>query len=103
MVQDNEKPNKAPAVISIVLLVVFLIITIFMSVLAYRSFRAEPHLRHVISESEYVVKEKRDSNTDEVYKYIEFVFEGKSYEFAYDESYFHDSNLYYCPVHGTLE
>ncbi len=100
---EGEKEKKAPTIISAILLVIILFITIFMGVLAYRATRAEPHLRHVISESEYVVKEKQDSNTDEVYKYIEFIFEGQSYEFAYDETYFHDSNLYYCPVHDTLE
>lgn len=100
---EGEKAKKAPTIITVILLVIILSITVFTCVLAYRTTRAEPHLRHVISESEYVVKEKLDSNTDEVCKYIEFVFEGQSYEFAYDETYFHDSNLYYCPVHDTLE
>lgn len=99
----GEKAKKAPTIITVILLAIILFIAIFMCALAYRTTRAEPHLRHVISESEYVVKEKQDSNTDEVYKCIEFVFDGQSYEFAYDEIYFHDSNLYYCPVHKTLE
>ena len=100
---EGEQAKKVPTIITVILLVIILSITVFTCVLAYRTTRAEPHLRHVISESEYVVEEKQDSNTNEVYKYIEFVFEGKSYKFAYDESYFHDSNLYYCPVHNTLE
>ena len=100
---EGEKAKKAPTIITVILLAIILSITVFMCVLAYRTTRAEPHLRHVISEAEYVVEEKQDSNTNEVNKYIEFVFEGKSYKFAYDESYFHDSNLYYCPVHNTLE
>ncbi len=99
----GEKEKKAPIILSVILLIIILFIAIFMSVLAYRTTRIEPHLRHVIGKTEYVVNERKDSNTEEVCKYIEFVFEGQSYEFIYDESYFHDSNLYYCPVHNTLE
>lgn len=102
-VRDGDKPQKAPTIISVILLLVILLITIFMATLAYRTVRSDPHVRYVISESEYVVNEEQDSNTLEMHKYIEFVFEGKSYKFAYDESYFHDSNLYYCPAHKTLE
>ena len=100
---EGEKAKKAPTIIAVILLAIILFIAIYMGILAYRTTRAEPHLRHVISEHEYVVNEKQDSSTEEVCKYIEFVFEGKSYEFAYDESYFHDSNLYFCKEHGRLE
>ncbi len=103
VLSEKEKQKRAPTIISVILLVIILLITIFMGVLAYRTTRIEPHLRHVIGKTEYVVNERKDSNTEEVCKYIEFVFEGQSYEFIYDESYFHDSNLYYCPVHNTLE
>ena len=59
------------------------IISLF-RLLAYRTVRSEPHVRYVISESEYVVNEEQDSNTLERHKYIEFLFEGESYKYTYD-------------------
>ncbi len=103
VVREGDKPQKAPTIISVILLLVILLITIFMGTLAYRTVRSDPHVRHVISESEYVVNEEQDSNTLEMHKYIEFVFEGESYKYIYDESYFHDLNLYFCPLHKELE
>ncbi len=103
VLREGDKPQKTPTIISVILLVVIFLITVFMATLAYRTVCAEPHVRYVISKYEYVVNEERDSNTLEIHKYIEFVCEGKSYKYAYDESYFHDSNLYFCPLHDKLE
>ena len=103
VLKEGDTPKKSPTIISIILLVVILLITVFMATLTYRTVRTEPHVRYVISQTEYIIEEKKDLNTLEVHKYIEFVFEGKSHQYAYDEAYFHDSNLYFCPHHKKLE
>ena len=103
VLKEGDKPSKTPTIISVILLVVIFLITFFMAIMAYRTVRTEPHVRYVISCFEYVVNEEQDLSTLETHKYIEFVFEGKSYKYSYDESYFHDSNLYFCPFHNELE
>ena len=103
LLPKGEKAKKSPTIITAILLFIILSITIYMSVFAYRTVRAEPHLRYVLDQTEYTIIEKQDSNTDETHKYIEFVFEGESYVFPYDVSYFRESKLYFCPKHKSLE
>lgn len=65
---------------------------------------SEPaHVRHVIQPSMYQIVEDTETEPEKGGLYYEFILDGKSYTFSYDEAYIHDGNLYFCTEHNALE
>lgn len=105
LLKREEKHSLVPDFISALLLLFILGATILLSVIAYRyaDIDSKPHKRYIIENGQYKVRETQDEATNEVCKYFEFNLEGFSYQFSYDRDYLHDSSLYYCTEHNTLE
>jgi hypothetical protein len=105
VLKQNQSASKAPTIISTILLSAILLITILVSVLAcrYAEVDNKPHLRYVIHDANYNIVEITDLETDVVYKYFEFNFDGQNIQFLYDEKYLHESDIYFCSEHNTLE
>lgn len=105
VLKQNQSPSKAPTIISSILLVTILLITVIVSLLAYRYADVDnkPHLRYVIHDTDYKVIEVTDPEMDKTHTYFEFTLDGINYQFAYDEKYLHQSDIYFCLEHNTLE
>ncbi len=105
LAKQNGTAKKAPTIISSVLLFSILIITILVSVLAYKysDVDSQPHLRYVIKDSSYNVVEIKNKETDDLHKYFQFTLNGINYQFPFDRNLLHDSELYYCSEHNTIE
>lgn len=105
VLKQNQSPSKAPTIISAILLVTILLITIIVSLLAYRyaDIDKKPHLRYVIHDTDYEIVEVIDQETDKTHKYFEFTLDGINYQFEYDKNYLHQSDVYFCLEHNTLE
>lgn len=101
---SQASKNKRRFIASILfatLLISVIVLGMFgMTKLAYKYAETDnrPHLREVINADQYKII--GGISTD---KFFEFEYDGKNYQFAYDEQYLHDSKLYFCPTHNTLE
>ena len=105
LLMPNEKPSKVPDIVSAILLVFILIATLTLSVTANRhaEIESKSHIRYVIANNQYDVVEILDEATDTQLKFFEFTFEECNYQFPFDKEFLHNSSIYYCIEHGTLE
>lgn len=105
ILKENQAQSKMPTIISSILLATILFITFTVSLLAYRYADVDnrPHLRYVIHDSDYEIIEVKNLEADKKHKCFEFTLDGINYQFLYDEKYIHQSDIYFCLEHNTLE
>lgn len=102
LVEKQLKKSKRFMFGAIILIVIFITL-----VLAYSFYELKtqdhPHTRYILSPEMYECVEINNEETNETIVLIEFELNNNSYQIEYDDSYFHNGNLYFCEEHQRLE
>ena len=89
--------------ITLLVIVVTLVGSLIWTAVSYTQDCEPDHTHYIICSDEYTIVSRKMPNSNSEELYLQFIFEGKSYCFDFNERYIHNGNLYYCQEHNTLE
>lgn len=89
--------------ITLLVIVVTLVGSLIWTAVSYTQDCEPDHTHYIICSDEYTIVSRKIPNSNSEELYLQFIFEGKSYCFDFNERYIHNGNLYYCQEHNTLE
>lgn len=102
-IQKQENRKRVAIMISVIIIVAASITVLTYSALKYIMPSENSHQRYIIKQSQYSVTDGYDYEANCKRQYFEFNNEGKNHQFAFNEKFIHDGNLYYCDDHNRLE
>lgn len=102
-IQKQENRKRVAIMISVIIIVAASITVLTYSALKYIMPSENSHQRYIIKQSQYSVTDGYDYEANCKRQYFEFNIEGKNHQFAFNEKFIHDGNLYYCDDHNRLE
>lgn len=102
-IQKQENRKRVAIMISVIIIVAASITVLTYSALKYIMPSENSHQRYIIKQSQYSVTDEYDYEANCKRQYFEFNNEGKNHQFAFNEKFIHDGNLYYCDDHNRLE
>ena len=102
-IQKRENRKRMAIFIGVIILVAASITVLTYSALKYIMPSENSHQRYIIKQSQYSVTDGYDYEANCKRQYFEFNNEGKNHQFAFNEKFIHDGNLYYCDDHNRLE
>lgn len=102
-IQKQENRKRMAIFIGVIILVSASITVLTYSALKYIMPSENSHQRYIIKQSQYSVTDEYDYEANCKRQYFEFNNEGKNHQFAFNEKFIHDGNLYYCDDHNRLE